>query len=185
METQGEELSRLRAENASLKKLLAASKDAHLTSNAALLACKDQLLASRAAELQRCKEELLQYRVATPGSDAAAADSSKRQRLHHSSSSTESPLDRDDILDHVFSFVGGGDHLYTGGVNRRWRGRYLRHCVISTTNELDKKFVTRHRSELMSKRRLQLALSSGLTVTDWNLDNQQCALQICEHSLEP
>ena len=54
METQGEELSRLRAGNASLKKLLAASKDAHLTSNAALLACKDQLLASRAAELQRC-----------------------------------------------------------------------------------------------------------------------------------
>jgi hypothetical protein len=182
METQGEELSRLRAENASSKQLLA-SKDAQLTSNAALLACKDDLLASRAAELQRCNE-LLQYRVAAPEPFAGAADSCKRQRLHYSSTA-ESPLDRDDILDHVFSFVGGGDHLYIGGVSRRWRGRYMRHCVQTSASKFSGKLVTRHRNVLMTESRLQLALSSGLTVADWNLNKQQYALQICQYSLEP
>jgi hypothetical protein len=65
METAGEELSRLRAENSCLKQLLAStdaqltSKDAQLASivasNAALLACKDELLVNRAEEVQRLK----------------------------------------------------------------------------------------------------------------------------------
>jgi hypothetical protein len=55
-QTASEELSRRRAENVSLKQLVT-SKDAQL-------ACKDELLASRTAELQRCEEELLQCRIA-------------------------------------------------------------------------------------------------------------------------
>jgi hypothetical protein len=152
METAVEELSRLRAENACLKQLLT-SKDAQLTSvaasNAALLACKDELLtakdvviatkhellASRAAELQR-SQELLMHSIAIPEVIVAAGDSSKRQRLHDSS--TVPPLDRNEILDHVFRYVGGGDHLYVDGVTRRWRGRYLRYCVQNSCFEHDK-----------------------------------------------
>jgi hypothetical protein len=36
-----------------------------------------------------------------------------------------SPLEKVDVLDVVLSFVGRGEHLYVGGVSRRWRGRYL------------------------------------------------------------
>jgi hypothetical protein len=178
------ELEALRADNARLGELLA-SKDQMITylitSKAELVACKDELPASRAAELQRCMA-LLQHSTSTPASDALAPDSSKRQRLQESSAL---PLDRDDILDHVFKLVGGADHLYVGGVSRRWRGTYLRHCAQNSCFDFDKKLVTRHRSVLMTKRRLQLALSSGLTVTDWNVDTPQKADLFCKHSLEP
>jgi hypothetical protein len=183
MESQGEELGRLSAEVASLKELLA-NTNAQMTSaaacNAALLACKDELLASRSAELQRC-QQLLLGRITRSEMDAAAADSRKRQRLHDA----DSPLERDDLLDYVFSYVGGGDHLYTGGVCRRWRGLYVSHCINSTSNELDKKFVTRNRSALMTESRLHLALSSGLTVTDWRFDTWQKTELICYCSQAP
>jgi hypothetical protein len=153
MESQSEDLSRLRAEAASLKQLLT-SKDVQMASaaasKAASLACKDELLASRTAELQRCREKLVQHRAA--GFDAAAGDSGKRQRLDYRSPA-ESPLERDDILDYVFSLVGGGDHLYTGGVCRRWRGRYMQYCAKHKSKH-KKKFVTRQRSLLMTESRL-------------------------------
>jgi hypothetical protein len=183
MESQSEELSRLRAEVASLKELLT-SKDVQMASaaasNAALLGCKDELLAITTRELQHCKEELLQHRAASL--DAAAGDSSKRQRLYYSSTA-ESPLERDDILDYVLSLVGGGDHLYTGGVCRRWRGRYLQYCAKHKSKH-KKQCVTRQRSVLMTESRLKLALSSGLTVTDWRFDTVQKAELICKLSLE-
>jgi hypothetical protein len=124
-ETAGEELSRLRAENVDLKQLLT-SKDAQLACKDAQLLCKDELLAaketviaikdellaSRAAELQRC-QELLQHRFEIVQTQVLATDSSKRQRLQYGGS-PDSPLDRNDLLDHVFSYVGG-EHavLYT------------------------------------------------------------------------
>jgi hypothetical protein len=153
METAGEELSRLRAENACLKQLLEskdaqlvcrdehlACKDALLAAKEIVIATKDELLASRAAGPQRCGhaecrhslEHALKFVVAE--SDAVAVVSGKRQRLHDTS---VLPLDRDDLLDHIFTYVGGGDHLYTGGVSRRWRGRYMQHCVQNSTSRLD------------------------------------------------
>jgi hypothetical protein len=175
-ETASEELSRLRAENVDLKQLLT-SKDAQLACNDEQLACKDELLAekdnviaakdellvSRAAELQR-HHELLQCRTTTAEPDISAADSRKRQHLHGSSASL---LDRDDLLDYVFSYVGGGDHLYTGGVSRKWRGRYMQYCAQNSSSEFDVKLATRHRSVLITESRLQLALSNGLTVEGW------------------
>jgi hypothetical protein len=172
-ETASEELSRLRAELTSSKQLLE-SKDAQL-------ACKDELLASRAAELQRC-EELLQHRTAAAESGSTAAEIIKRQRLYDSS---VSPLERDGLLDHVFSFVGGCDHLYIGGVSRRWRGRYMQYCASQrTTSNVNDKVVTRHRSAIMTESRLRFALASGLslegrTFSDW------CTAPICRDSLEP
>jgi hypothetical protein len=142
---------------------------------------KDELLASRAAELQR-SQELQQHGIETAGSDKAEACSSKRQRLHDSS---VSPLDKDVILDRVFRFVEGGDHLYFGGVSRRWRGRYLRHCVQNAAFMNEGKCVTRHRSALMTESRLQLALSNGLTVKDWTFATRTQAKLICYHCLEP
>jgi hypothetical protein len=89
MESHSEELSRLRAENASLKQLLTnkdaqmaqssvvnVSKDQLLVCKDELLAMKDELLVRRAADLQRCKQELLQYKTAHPEAEVPAADSS-------------------------------------------------------------------------------------------------------------
>ena len=89
------------------------------------------------------------------------------------------------MLDHVFSFVGGGDHLYIAGVSRRWRGRYLRHCVLNSTSNSDKKFVTRHRSVLLTESKMQLALYSGLSVEVWTFSKWCYTELICVHSLEP
>jgi hypothetical protein len=178
METADEELKRLRAENSSLLQLR--DKDAEIIAcKDELLATKDEFLASRAVELQRC-HELLQQRSAIAGSDAA--DSRKRQRLHDSS---VLPLDRDEVLDRVFRFVGGGDHLYVSGVSRRWRGRYLGHCAQNSTSDIEGKCVTRRRSVLMTESRLQVALNSGLTLTGWSFSSGSRADLICKHSLEP
>jgi hypothetical protein len=89
MESHSEELSRLRAENASLKQLLTnkdaqmaqgsvviASKDELLVCKDKLLAMKDELLVSRTAELQHYKQKLLQYKTAHPEAEVPAADSS-------------------------------------------------------------------------------------------------------------
>jgi hypothetical protein len=142
------------------------------------------LLSCTASRLQRCKQELLQHRGVTYGSNAAAADNGKRQRLQ-TSSKAESPLERDDFLDYVFSFVGGGDHLYIGGVSRRWRGRYIQHCVQSSTAEVDGKLVTRHRCVVTTESRPQLALSGSMRVEGWTFNKVPQAALICVHSLEP
>jgi hypothetical protein len=39
-----------------------------------------------------------------------------------------SPLDRDEIFDTIFGYVGEGDYLYTGAVSRWWKGRYVKLC---------------------------------------------------------
>eukprot|EP00953_Heterococcus_sp_UTEX-ZZ885_P007507 4542-Heterococcus_DN1.PRE.2 len=193
METQSEELTTLRAAHTSLLQLVAvkdqllASKDAQLstviTSEDEVIASKDEVVACRAAELQHCEDKLLQCKTAEP--HAAAGDTSKRQRLQ-SSSKADLPLEREDLLDYIFSYVGVGDHLYICGVCRRWRDTYVQYCAKDgTTNELDKKFLTTHRNVLVRESRLQLALSSGLTVTHWRFDTLQRAKLICKFSLEP
>jgi hypothetical protein len=83
----------------------------------------------------------------------------------------------------VFGYIGGGDHLYVGGVSKRWRGRYLQYCVQNGTAVHSKKLVTRHRSVLKTKRGLQLALASGLSVQGWVMSTQPFAEMTCKHSL--
>jgi hypothetical protein len=143
------------------------------------------MLATRGAELQCC-QQLQQSEARSAECDATAFDSSARQHLDddRNSSTVELPLDKDDVLDdHVFTLVGGGDHLYIGGVNRRWRSRYMQHCVQSSASELDGRLVTRHRSVLMSESRLQWALS--LSVADWTFDTPRKVSLLCELSTEP
>jgi hypothetical protein len=195
METAGEELSRLRAENSCLKQLLE-SKYAQLAqcslviaSNAALLACKDELLVNRAEELQRLKS-LTSFADLHGASTSATLEKLAAERQHAYDSSSNStviaaPLDRDELLNVVFSFVGGGDHLYVGGVCRRWRGLYIQYCAQNSASEFDTKLVTRHRSVLMTESRLQLALTSALSLEGYTFDSWTRADLICGQSLEP
>jgi hypothetical protein len=112
-----------------------ASRNEVIAGKDAQLVCKDDVIACKKAALSRTAEELQCTSAASSKPAAAAVDnardceqpSSKRQRMYANSSSSSfqvaSPLDRSDILNHVFCYVGGGDHLYIGGVNRQWRGR--------------------------------------------------------------
>jgi hypothetical protein len=160
---------------------LLSSREAQLAMKDELLAAKDQLIASKEKLVYTATEQLQQYQ----GSDQQC-DSAKRQRLHDSSSlEGASPLDKDEVLDQILSYVGGGDHFYVAGVNRRWRGKYLQYCVQSSTSEHDKKLVTRHRSGLMSESRLLAALGSGLSVSAWRLSKLSYAEAFCNYSAEP
>eukprot|EP00953_Heterococcus_sp_UTEX-ZZ885_P003347 2338-Heterococcus_DN1.PRE.2 len=180
------------------------SKDAQLLCKDAQLSTKDEVIASKAemnALLSRTVEELQQHKIcASSGKPAdAAADhrldseqpSSKRQRLQSSSSSSSSsfeiasPLDKDEVLDQIFGFVGGGDHLYVGGVSRRWGGRYMQYCAQNSSPSYNEKCVTRQRSLLMSESRLQLAIRSGCEVSRLTFEGWLHAEFVCKDSLEP
>jgi hypothetical protein len=166
-EIASEELSSLRAEPVSAR-------------TAEQLFCKDEQLGMKDERPASTLAEL-QHRSARVHTGAVASNSSKRQRLYDSS---VSPLDKYDLLEDVFEFVGGGDHLYTGGVSSRWRNRYMQYCAKNKSKR-SKQFATRQRSVLMTESRLQLALSSGLTVTGWTFSSWHQADLICHYSLEP
>jgi hypothetical protein len=87
--------------------------------------------------------------------------------------------------DHMFSYVGGGDHLYVAGVSRKWRGRYMQHCAKTATRAHDKKFVTSYRSTIISECRLQHAEVNGFAVTHLDITKISDAAMICQYSLEP
>jgi hypothetical protein len=167
-----------------------ASKNAQLSSKDEVTACKEALLSRSAKELQQYQNSTASKKSAAAGDDRPDAEQpcSKRQRLHSSSSSNvkeASALDKDEVLDHVYGFVGGGDHLYVGGVSRRWRGRYMQYCAQNCSSDYDKKLVTKQRNVLMSASRLQLALISGLAVANWTFQKWSRAELVCQYSLEP
>jgi hypothetical protein len=179
METAGEELSRLRAVNAHLKQLLvsrytqAAQRSVASPAAYTMIADKAKFAFSSAV---RWLKSLFQ---------TSAGSLAPVLKMTSAIFDEQTALDKDDVLDHVFSFVGGGDHLYTGGVCRNWRGRYMQYCAQSSGSDCDDKLVTRHRSVLMTESRLQLALISGLSVKDWIISYWDQAELICIHSLEP
>jgi hypothetical protein len=170
------ELINLRAENKRLREVTKV-KNQLLTSKNQVIACKDAII-------EQIEEESQQYTSPQP-----AKLGSGRQRQNSSIFSTEttskSPLDKDEMLDQIFLHVGGGEHLYIAAVSRRWRGRYLQHCVQNSTTKYTKKLVTRHRSVIVTESRLQLALNCGLTVKDWPMHKLTYPDAICQHSIEP
>jgi hypothetical protein len=175
MESAGDEM--LKAEILRLKEVMAVKDQ--------LLAAQGQLLASsKDSNRAHVAAELEQYAGADPLSD----NSLKRQRLHNSSSSSlegVSPLDKDEVLDQIFSYVGGGDHLYVGGVSRRWRGRYMQYCAQASTCAQDIKCVTRYRSTIVSESRLLHAKANEFRLVDLDITQGRHAKLICQHSLEP
>eukprot|EP00953_Heterococcus_sp_UTEX-ZZ885_P034106 17689-Heterococcus_DN1.PRE.1 len=104
-----------------------------------------------------------------------------RQRLH----SHVSPLDKDDVLDVVFNYVGLGDFLYTGAVCRRWRGRCIKLCYEKAAKGQTEKLRSSYRSTLVTAARLQLALDSGLKMTKLQQHKYMFAVSVTKHSLDP
>jgi hypothetical protein len=182
----------LSAERSQLKEQLSAERCA---SQQKLLLCKEQLLASKdqlAAKneaLLAMKDEnmALKIKQVQPScNDNASATQHKRRCVTAgSSNNVAASLDKDEILDEIFSYVGGGDHLYVAGVNRRWRGRYLQYCALHGKTNRAKKFVTRHRSAIITESRLQHAKLSEFRITNLDMTQDKHATVICKHSVEP
>eukprot|EP00953_Heterococcus_sp_UTEX-ZZ885_P003350 2338-Heterococcus_DN1.PRE.5 len=131
------------------------------------------------------KSKLLQQCNISRADDAASSQRKRQCVAGSISYDVVSALDKDEILDQVFSYVGGGDHLYVAGVSRRWRGSYMQHCAQTTTSAQDTKCVTRCRSIIMSESRLQHAKFNEFVVADLDITKSRHAAMICEYSLEP
>jgi hypothetical protein len=154
-----------------------------------LLISKNQVIACKDALIMQVKGQPQHYTASSGPAIPGNCFKLLRQSSSSNSCSDEtvalSPLDKDEMLDQLFLQVGGGEHLYIAGVSRRWRGRYIQHCVQNGTTKESKKLVTRHRSVLRTESRLQLALNCGLVVKDWPMDKLTCPDLICLHSVEP
>jgi hypothetical protein len=183
------ECLQLEAETRAVNTLMASARVSVAALQAEIAQLKEQLIAERCAtdQLLATAEALFSVRDEQTGNEAGDAAVTQHRCCANCASSIEcaAPLRKDDMLDHVFSFVGGGDHLYIAGVSRRWRGRYLQLCAHTTTCAHDKKCVTRHRSTIMSESRLQYAKANGLRWADLQMAHHGNAALICAHSLEP
>jgi hypothetical protein len=58
------------------------------------------------------KEQLKEEPFTSPSPKRLAADALE----------STCPLDKDQLLDEVFSYVGAFEYIYVGGVCRRWKG---------------------------------------------------------------
>jgi cell division protein FtsB len=121
----------------------------------------------------------------TGTTSASSADESQQhcKKLARRADDCVSPLDKDVILDEVFSFVGGGDYYYAAGVSRRWRGRYIKLCYTEAESDDDEKPWTSYKSAVMTAARLQLALDSGLTMAELEQSDNLAVNVVC--SVEP
>jgi hypothetical protein len=93
------------------------------------------------------------------------------------SSSVPSAAEEQKIFATIFSFVGGGEHLYIAGVSRKWRAFYI--------FEEGEELVTRYSSALVSDSRLALALASGLVASKLDFSKWSHAALLCKSSREP
>jgi hypothetical protein len=85
-------------------------------------------------------------------------------------------LEKDKVLDEIFTFLGRKEWLFVGGVCRRWRGRYLSMCYKAAASKhihtQKHAFQTSHKSTFATAARFLIALDSGLAVPDvCNADN--------------
>eukprot|EP00953_Heterococcus_sp_UTEX-ZZ885_P002665 1956-Heterococcus_DN1.PRE.5 len=101
------------------------------------------------------------------------------------------PLENDQILDHIFGFVGVGDYAYTAGVCRKWRGRYITLCHrhVSTLKKRvhfkTNKLRTTYKNAIVTAARLQLALKNSVKMADMETQSARFAHSVIQHSLEP
>jgi hypothetical protein len=168
-----QQLEQAHGENALQQKLLAA-QDGEIRAHRAALTAKD-------GELQALRA-LASVRAACSSADAAPRTSPypDAPRNH----SLRLPLDDDELLDTVFSFVGPGDYFYAAGVCRRWRGRYIKLCYNKAAADQADKLRTTYRCAFMTAARLHLAFKSGLDVEELH-DYTDLAVDIAANSLEP
>jgi hypothetical protein len=104
----------------------------------------------------------------------------QQQKCRVVDSSNSSPLDKDDILDAVFSYVGICDYIYTGAVSKRWIERYTTLC--NNAPEAHRK-CTALSSVVTTPARLQVAVDSNLELKKWQV--YFFAEAVVMYSLEP
>jgi F-box domain len=97
------------------------------------------------------------------GSVDAHEPDQKRARVRER---LEQPLEKDEVLDEIFSFVGRKEWLYAGCVCRRWRDRYLSMCYKARAGNDEHAFQTSHKSSFVTAARFSLALDNGLQMPD-------------------
>jgi hypothetical protein len=95
------------------------------------------------------------------------------------------PLDKDEILDAIFSYVGFGDYIYTGAVSRRWNGRYTKLCYNKAAEVGQKdKLCTLYNSVIITAARFQLAMDCGCDVAAMQKCTILSAVYVVLRSLE-
>jgi hypothetical protein len=112
-----------------------------------------------------------------------AADHMQRQHQLAASDTQMPVLERYEVLDTVFSFVGSEEYYYVASVCRNWRGRYLTLCHNTHLRwpDIPYQFRTCCKATVATAARLQLALDNGFTV---NVLNTEAYSMIC-YSLQP
>jgi hypothetical protein len=106
--------------------------------------------------------------------------------VHLLTDGSAAALDRDVILDTVFSYVGIKHYIYVAGVSRRWRARYLKLCYCkAAANDNADKLCTSFENAAKTAATLQVAFDSGLTVAGLHKNQQASARALAATSLEP
>jgi hypothetical protein len=127
--------------------------------------------------------------LSADASEARDAGAQERpENLKRTSCECTSPLDRDDVLGTVLSFVGIYDHLYIGGVSKRWRERGLLPLSRSKPMQLATiRFYTSYRSVFKSAARFQWAIDSKLELAELLHRRRQMffAHMVAAHSPDP
>jgi hypothetical protein len=137
----------------------------------------DALLAQQAQEIAATKDRLQQLEAANSSSSTIRNSSSSSSSNHTDlliplqkrapcSVPLVQALDKDEILDEIFSFVGVKEWLYVGAVCRRWRGRYLSMCYRARASKEEHAFETSQKSSFVTAARFSMALDNGLTMPD-------------------
>jgi hypothetical protein len=154
----------IEAKNQLLVKLqepLAQQPDSPASSNADTAA-----LATRLA----VAEARLQQWEAAGGADGSTHTSAElpdrdQKRARHYEGCTQ-PLEKNEVLDEIFGYVGRKEWLFVGAVCRRWRGRYLSMCYKARADKAEHAFQTSHSSTFTTAARFLLALDNGLEMPD-------------------
>jgi hypothetical protein len=82
-----------------------------------------------------------------------AAEDSQQPHKQQCHRSVVASLDKDNLLDTVFSYVGIGEYFYAAGVSRSWRGRYIKLCYNKSRKQ-ENKLCTRYCSATVTAARL-------------------------------
>jgi hypothetical protein len=127
-----------------------------------------QQLAAAEARLQLLEETVSNISESDCCANSGSSSSSERpvhqQKRARAHAPSLHPLDKDEILDEIFSYVGRKEWLYAEGVCRRWRGRYLSMCYKGRTSKAEAVYQTSHKSSIVTAARFSLALDNGLTM---------------------
>eukprot|EP00953_Heterococcus_sp_UTEX-ZZ885_P023921 13117-Heterococcus_DN1.PRE.2 len=124
------------------------------------LAALEKRVASKDALISQLRKKSANSK-STSGSSKSRSGSAKQQKVDDTCA-----LDKNEVLDEIFSFVGGKEWAFVAGVCRRWRGRYFSMCVKAARAEGAHvhPFNTSYRSTWATRARFALALEYGMPV---------------------